>query len=205
MANTNGRKYGFTALFPIRGDADCGKLRSYLRDLHLQNGAPHPGGSPFADAANVHQARFVIVERLAFQGVPAQHDQLKSKYLLLLCDFDGANLDDLIDQLEGEALAAAKKIWSYCVSLAGLDAAADADAKAALRICFAQCQVKTNLFFVDQPDATVADILRALRSKRDFADFVVAHQGAEPADLMTAFYAMWRAMTAAPLPRPGSM
>jgi len=91
MSSSNGNIYGFTGLFPIKNDTDCSALRSTLRSLDN-----HPLGSPLSSLDIVHMARFVIVDRLSFQGEPAKYDRLLSAYLLFTCDFDGSDIDDLV-------------------------------------------------------------------------------------------------------------
>src|SRR4249920_3562377 len=96
MANQNGAKYGFTGLFPIvRGQS--ADLRSFLR--WLDDKKDYPRGSPLSDVSIVHMARFVIIDRLAYQGAPAKVDTLDSHYLLFVCDFDGGSVDALIQAM----------------------------------------------------------------------------------------------------------
>ena len=71
MANQNGKKYGFTGLFPIRKGADVAALREHLRKLDGK-----PNGSPLSEVRAIHMARFVVIDSLAYQGVPAKRDTL---------------------------------------------------------------------------------------------------------------------------------
>ena len=75
MANQNGAKYGFTGLFPIKTGGHSANLRTLLRSL--DDPRNYPRGSPLSDVSIVHMARFVIVDRLAYQGLPAKVDTLK--------------------------------------------------------------------------------------------------------------------------------
>ena len=76
MANQNGKKYGLTALFPIKAGEHAARLRTELRSWDA-----HPRGSPLSEVPVIHMARFVIIDRLAYQGVPAERDDLRSAYL----------------------------------------------------------------------------------------------------------------------------
>jgi hypothetical protein len=118
MANQNGSKYGFTALFPIKAGEHASRLRKHLRTLDS-----NLYGSPLSEASIIHMARFAIIDRLAYQGVPAKADTLSSAYLLFLCEFDGDNPEalvrQLIDRLPGEVTA----IWEHCRSFPGTESA----------------------------------------------------------------------------------
>jgi hypothetical protein len=166
MANRNGSLYGFTGLFPIkRGAAD--ELREFLR--HLDS---HPNGSPLFTVDCIHLARFVVVTDLPFERFPAKFDSLRSAYLLVMCDFDGESVRELVDALVANAQDIVVKIWGRCRSYPGADDAPALDAY------FRTCQLKTNLFLADQEMPSVQEILRALELQRRFTDFVQRYQGA---------------------------
>ena len=197
MSNLNGNIYGFTGLFPIDRDADCGVLRSHLRSLDS-----HPLGSPLSSLDLVHMARFVIIDRLAFQGEPAKHDRLSSAYLLFACDFDGSDIEDLVTAIATRIPDTFRTVWGSCVAVpaVGPGAAAITD----LVAYFRRCQLHTTLFLADQPDASVTEILRSLALTRMFAGLVQQHQGDDPALIQQKFQDMWRAFTASRPPSPGS-
>ncbi len=94
MANQNGKKYGFTGLFPIGKGDHAAALRAHLRKL---DGKPY--GSPLSEVRAIHMARFAVIDGLAYQGLPAKRDSLSSSYLLFLCDFDGESPDALVADL----------------------------------------------------------------------------------------------------------
>ncbi len=107
-------------------------------------------------------ARFVVIDNLAYQGVPAKGDTLaSSSYLLFLCDFDGDSPDALVAGLVGAIRHEVEEIWRHCVAFPGV---APLDPLAAY---FARCQINTNLFLADRPDDTVDDILKSLLYRRE--------------------------------------
>ena len=122
MANTNGDKYALTALFPIKGDDHYEKLRQCLRDLDKL-----PLGSPLANVSIVHMARFAIIDNLIYQGLPAKRDRLKSRYLLFVCDFDGAGLDPLVGAMSSQMGAGRRQNLGSLRGLPGPRQARSAD------------------------------------------------------------------------------
>jgi hypothetical protein len=197
MSNLNGNIYGFTGLFPLKGDANCSVLRSSLRSLDS-----HPLGSPLSSLDIVHVARFTIVDRLAFQGEPSKYDRLLSAYLLFACDFDGSDIDELVTAIATRIPDTFLAVWGSCVAVptVGRHPAANSD----LIDYFRRCQVQTTLFLADRPDATVMQILRSLALTRMFAEFVQQNQGEDPALVQQRFQDMWQASAAARPPSPGS-
>jgi hypothetical protein len=197
MSNVNGNIYAFTGLFPIKGDADCGVLRSHLRSLEN-----HPFGSPLSSLDIVHVARFTIIDRLAFQGEPAKHDRLSSAYLLFVCDFDGSDIEELVTAIVTKIPETFLTVWGNCVAvpMVGFNPAANTD----LIDYFRRCQLQTTLFLADQPDASVTQILRSLALTRMFAGFAQQHQGKDPTLVQQGFQDMWQAFNAARPPSPGN-
>ncbi len=196
MANQNGRKYGFTGLFPIRKGDHVAALRSHLRKL---DGKPY--GSPLSEVGAIHMARFAVIDGLPYQGSPAKHDSLSSSYLVFLCDFDGESPDSLVAGLIAAIPREVDEIWRHCVGFPGVR---PLDPLAAY---FGQCQIDTNLFLADRPDDTVDDITRALLYKRKFGDFMLWFQGEAPtpAVLRERLTAMRASIENHPAPHPGSL
>jgi hypothetical protein len=194
MSNNNGKKYGFTALFPIKGDAECASLRRYLRDMDS-----HPRGSPLSSVPIIHMTRLVIIDELPFQGQPATLDKLESCYLLIACDFDGDDPEQLVTALASAVPAMVTDIWSHCLGFPGVTSGA------ALIAYFKRCQLMNNLLLADQPDMSVGQILTALLCKRRFSEFLRQHQANDPARLQQEFQTMWQALIAQPAVEPGSI
>ncbi len=198
MANQKGRKYGFTGLFPIKGGDCAAQLRDHLRTL-----SGNRYGSPLSEVRAIHMARFVIIDRLAYQGLPARADSLASFYLLFICDFDGEDPDALVGGLLAAIPREVEVIWKHCLAFPGVAL------RDPLTAYFEKCQIETNLFLVDRPQDTVDDILKSLMYKRKFAGFVVwlQEQAAPPttADLRHRLAAMREAIDNEPAPHPGSL
>jgi hypothetical protein len=197
MANQNGAKYGFTGLFPIaRGQS--ANLRAFLRSLDDKK--LYARGSPLSDVSIVHMARFVIIDRLAYQGTPAKVDTLKSHYLLFVCDFDGRSIDALIHAMVQNIPHQVTAIWGHCFRFPGIQSC---DRLAAY---FEQCQLKTNLLLADQPEASVDEILMGLMCRRRLGDFIKQVQGKprNPVLLKRGFERMWRSLQN-DMPRPGEL
>ena len=187
MANQNGGKYGFTGLFPIK-DGQTAALRTYLRTL--DDTVEYPRGSPLSEVPIVHMARFVVIDRLTYQGTPAKADTLKSTYLLFACDFDGFSIDVLIREMVKNIPSQLKTIWRHCVGFPDIERRDD------LAAYFEQCQVTTNLLLADQPDAEVNDILLGLMYRRRLGEFIKHVQDVQPAPdaLKDDFERMWQGL-----------
>jgi hypothetical protein len=197
MANQNGAKYGFTGLFPIaRGQS--ANLRVLLRSLDDKES--YPRGSPLSDVSIVHMARFVIIDRLTYQGTPAKVDTLKSHYLLFVCDFDGRSIDALIHAMVQNIPHQVTAIWGHCVRFPGIGSC---DRLAAY---FEQCQLETNLLLADQPEASVDEILMGLMCRRRLGDFIkqIQRKPPNPVLLKRGFMQMWRSLQK-DMPRPGEL
>jgi hypothetical protein len=197
MTDQIGKKYGFTALFPIKPGEHVGELRIHLRSLDS-----HVNGSPLSNVHIIHMARFAIIDQMPYQGLPAKNDVLNSAYLLFLCEFDGSSSDSLAAELVRAIPEEVDEIWRHC---RGFPDPASADR---LADYFTRCQLGTNLCLTDRPDDSVDDILRALIYKREFSELVLWVQqqgkGLNPAQLKTRIEDL-RKIDAAPPPQSGSL
>ena len=200
MSSINGGKYGFTGLFPLRGDIDHVALRRILREMDR-----HPRGSPLSAVPIIHMARLVIIDDLPFQGDPAKLDRLKSAYLLFACDFDGDDPDQLVVALADGAQQTLVQVWSNCRGFPGLPPGQGRPGRGNLCDYFKRCQLQTNLLLADQPDATLPEIMMALTWRRHFSEFVERHQWIDAARLQQEFQTMWQTLAAMGAPEPGSM
>lgn len=197
MANQNGSKFGFTGLFPI-GRGQSADLRALLRSLDDKQRFPR--GSPLSDVPIVHMARFVIIDRLTYQGTPAKADALKSPYLLFVCDFDGRSVDALIHAMVQNIPDHVAAIWRHCIRFPGIQS------RDRLAAYFEQCQLTTNLLLADQPEASVREILMGLICRRCFGNFIkqVQSRPRNKALLKRGFMRMWRSLQKE-MPRPGEL
>jgi hypothetical protein len=193
MANANGKKFGLTALFPIKA-VGCGPLRVALRAMNSK-----PYGSPLSDVNIIHMARFAIINTLAFEGIPAKRDLLQSNYLLFMCDFDGTTLESLVTAMVSNIPDTMNEIWGHCIAYPGLTS------RDQLTAYFERCQLETNLFLADRPDDEVDAILRGLLYKREFAKFVAACQNSGHAVTQIDFITWWQSLRSLATPKPGSM
>ncbi|MCA1458905.1 hypothetical protein I6F35_38260 [Bradyrhizobium sp. BRP22] len=187
MANQNGKKYGFTGLFPIATNRSD-DLRAFLRTL--DDVGTYPRGSPFSHVPIIHMARLFIVDRLAYQGTPAKFDQLKSDYLVFMCEFDGESVDPLVQNLASNIPNEVATIWGRCLGFPGIQR------RDQLAEYFEQCQLETTLFLADQPEASVTEILMALLCRRRLGEFVkqVQSRPLPPDVLQREFRQMWESL-----------
>jgi hypothetical protein len=187
MANQNGAKYGFTGLFPVtRGQST--ELRALLRSL--DDTKVYPRGSPFSDVPIIHMARLFVIDRLAYQGTPAKIDRLQSDYMLFTCDFDGDSIDSLVRAMVSNIPGQLAAIWGYCVRFPGIQK------RDQLSEYFERCQLENNFYLVDQPAASVNDILKGLMCRRRFGEFIrqMQRKPRKPAVLQRGFRLMWRSL-----------
>jgi hypothetical protein len=197
MQNSSGQAYGLTVLSPIRNGPDNGPSHAdHVRSAvsRLGTGA----ASPLAEVPGTHMARLAVLDDVFYQSYPASADHLKSKYLFFSSNIDGP-LETWLEALRTRIPDDVDRIWRHCVGYPGTQEAA------AFRGYFERCQVNNAIFFADYPDATVADVLRALDTQRAFIDFVVRNQLAGPADLKEAFDEFMDELQSRPAPAPGSI
>jgi hypothetical protein len=202
LPNRCGLHYGYTALFPVEGEQGGGPLRVHLNGLDA-----HEHGSPFSGSTIIHLLRFIVIDRLPFEGYPAREDGLGAPYLVVMCDFDGEDVTDLARSLAKQAPEAVCDVFSHCQAfpfkapgeLAGEDAAEK------LAGYLRRGQVETALYLSDQPDARVGDILRGIQLQMAFATFVADSQTVPPGFLKHKFFEFWRLLSEAKQPLPGSL
>src|SRR3569833_1212502 len=184
LPNRCGVHYGYTALFPVGGKQGGGPLRVHLNGLD-----GHKYGSPFSSSAIIHLLRFIIIDRLPFEGYPAREESLGSPYLVVMCDFDGVDVTDLARSLVEEAPAAVYDVFSHCVAFPFAEESELAGQGAVQKLAdyLRRGQVETMLYLSDQPEARVGDVLRALQAQMMFAEIVVASQSIEQKNLKDKF------------------
>lgn len=199
MPNQNGSVYGLTILSPIIDDDRATpshdlQIRAYLAQLSTRE------DSPFAVAPGTHLARLVVMDDVIYVGMPSCEEHLKSKYLVFEsnCDGDlGSYLAGLADSIPSHLDA----IWSHCV---GYPKQGAADRQAFIAY-MKSCQLETTFYFAAVNDKSVPGTLRALQTQTAVADFIAAHQGADPAMLQRDFLDLAATLKSQPAPRPGSM
>lgn len=196
MPNKNGDAYGLTALFPVKGGVTRNiteeeQLRAYLAKL------PRDSSSPFARAPLTHFARFVVIDRLGFNGEPSLPDSLASPCLLWTACFNG-ELDPWLAAMWQGMQGELEAIFSHC---AGYQ---DYPGKGGFMRYVKRGQITTSFLFADYPYATVEEVLDGLKLKKHFVNFVVDNQGGDPAVLKANFFAWMQEMEQTPSPAAGS-
>jgi hypothetical protein len=199
MANINGSIYGLTILSPIIDDANAApshdlQIRAYLAQLSTRE------DSPFATAPGTHLARLVVMDDVIYVGMPSCEEHLKSKYLVFESNCDG-DLDSYLTGLAATIPTHLDAIWSHCV---GYPTQGASDRQAFIAYMKA-CQVETTFYFAAVNDQSVPATLRALQTQTAVADFIAAHQGADPATLQRDFLDFATQLNSLPTPPPGSM
>ncbi len=199
MANEFGRAYALCALSPIKnGYSESRSLAEQVRE-RLQ-AWPRDAGSPFAKVPETYLARLFVLDQVFFEGAPTEIDYLASSYLVLASYFHG-DRDTYLRGMWSAIRPDIEEAYGHCVAF---EAVADAASFAAY---IGKCQLKTSLFFMGSTDDPLAEQLKALYLKQEFARFAAEHQGAAPAELQQAFSAFIARVApedlAAPSWRPG--
>ncbi len=197
MSNLSGSVYGLTILSPIIDDPKATpshdlQIRKYLAELSTRE------DSPFAQAPGTHLARLVVMDDVIYVGAPVREEHLNSKYLVLEANIDG-DLDTYLHGLAAGAPHHVDAIWGHCVGYPG------AANRQALIGYMKACQLTTTFYFAAVNDKTVTETLRALQTQTAVAEFIAAHQDADPATLQREFIEFAALLKLQPAPRPGSM
>jgi hypothetical protein len=201
MPNESGRAYGLTTLCPLLGDGD--EDRSFAAEVRLRlRNLPLDEDSPLAQVPNIYLCRLFVLDQATYQGSPARLDRLKSKYLVFVCDFHGA-LEPFLKGMWTNASSTISAVWEFCV---GFNARVR-DADSFVRY-IEKCQVTTTFYFNGSTDEPLAEQLKALYLKQEFAKFAAANQGKSAVDLQRSFEEFARRVEpsnlAAPTWRPGA-
>ena len=173
-SNVFGKAYLLMVLTPIRpGEEDA--LRACLEGLRKR------GPSPLARLARTHVGRWLILPDLPHDPA-APHDHLDLPYLLFTAAFDG-DRDSYLDELVHELGDVAGEIWGRCVGCP------DPARGPALKRYLEHNQLDAGFFFGAYPQATVADVTRALDKRERLIAFTLRTQGMAAAELQQAFVA----------------
>lgn len=197
MANQSGQIYGLTVLSPILQGASLDI--DHAMDLRwFLAGQPRNHTSAFAQIANTHFARLVVMDDVVFVGSPAIEEHLKSRYLIFESSFYG----DLDTYLTGMAMTIPKfvdDVWKHCVGYPGVSD------PAAFAAYIKKCQVETTFFFADVNNQTPDETLTALQAQSDVAHFVAKNQGKPAAEIQKLFGVMLGQLAKAPTPPRGGI
>lgn len=181
MPNKSGNAYGLTTLCPIRNGVDKKENLSFATIIRDRlEGFSRNEGSPMAKVPNTYLCRFYVLNDVFFEGGPADHEQLRSKYLVFTSNFHG-DLEPYLKGMWHEATDAVQQIWEHCVAF---DKVHDANGFVQY---IKKCQIETTFFFNGSTDDSLADQLKALYLRQELTQFVYDHQGEEPEKLQEAF------------------
>ncbi len=182
MPNRNGAAYGLTVLCPLADDVESDQsysaiVRGLLRKLPLAE------QSPFAKVPDTYLCRMFVLDDVFYQGLPAQAEHLKSKYLVLVVELHG-DPEVWMRAVWTHAQDCVRAIWKYCRAFRHVDSADD-------WVRYIQrCQVDTTFYFNGSTDKPLAEQLKALYLKQELALFARENQGKDAATLQRAFHEM---------------
>jgi hypothetical protein len=211
MGNHSGNAYALTALCPIReghiGDLEVSYANQVRALLDAFNDADN---SPMAKVPNTYLCRFFVLDDVYTQSLPGasildtimdllpvapepirlralpKEDHLKSRYLVFSSNFYCGPQGDVDTYLRGMWDAIGSQldpIWNYCWGYQGGSAEA-------FITYIKRCQLTASLFFVGANDQPLAEQLKALYVKQEFARFAVDSQGLPTAQLREQYRAM---------------
>ena len=173
MANTSGQAYALTIMTPVRPGMEPA-LASLLAAL------PTGERSPLARMGTTHFARWLVLHDLVYGGPPQVRDSLQSAYLIFVSTFDG-DLDSYLEAMISRMGAELDAIWSHCAGFPGIDD------PAAVKRYLKHNQLDTTFFYAPYGQARVPDVLDSLALRRRIADFAIAGQSLNAAELHKAW------------------
>ncbi len=118
----------------------------------------------------LHFSRWVIVPDLVYGAEPQRRDRLERPQLVFTSTFDGPVDQHLSALLDGLG-ATADEVWGHCAGWPGRAEAKD---------WLLAHRVRTGLFVAAYPEASVADVRRALDARERLLALAEAVQGADP-------------------------
>ena len=181
MANKNGNAYALTTFCPIRHDGgESESFATSIRNLLNHTDPDHHG--PMAQVPNTYFCRFFVMDDVVYQGKPAIYENLKSNYLVFTVTFYG-ELDTYLHGMWQHAGPFVRDLWRFCV---GFDQVHD---EASFAHFIQRCQVDTTFYFNGSTQDPLAEQLKSLYVKQEFAEFAAEHQGLPAAELQHAFNA----------------
>jgi hypothetical protein len=189
MGNVAGQAYALSVLTPVHPDR-IEALRATLAGL------PEGDGSPLARLGRTHFARWVILDELRYDPLPApppRRDPFSVPYLLFTSNLDGP-LEPYLDLVCERIPEDADRIWGHCVGYPGT-----AD-RAAFAAYLRHNQFDTGFFVCAYPERTVGEVRSALDARERLATFAVAAQAMDPRALQAAFLAQFGTRERAAVP-----
>ncbi|HEY7693266.1 MAG TPA: hypothetical protein VH816_13075 [Gaiellaceae bacterium] len=160
----------FAAILPGREE----EARTVIESL------PRGAESPLARVEQLHFSRLQIIDELVYQGAPQKPDRLNNAYLVFTASFDGA-LRPFLAAIAERLPAEADSWWGCCVGYPGTS-----DLKAFTRY-IEHNRIRTNLFGVAAPNATLADVRESLELRERVVEFAIEAQGLDARELQERF------------------
>jgi hypothetical protein len=197
MPNQFGQAYALTVVSPILGGHTHGAAHAMSIRAAL-NTAGTGADSPLARIPTLHFGRFVVLDDVRNQGVPAKTDHLRSKYLVFVADFDG-ELAPFLDTLLLHAKDFVASLYQHCVAFPGTSD------PPTFRRYIKDCQIESTLAFGAYPNTALAGVLAALDTQRRFVQFLRGAQGAPAAELQSRFQTFAKDLAAARPVAPGTI
>jgi hypothetical protein len=173
MGNQAGTVYAFTTITPIQPDR-VQPLQAYLAALSAGPDAV------FSRSARTHMARWVIIDRLDYEGQRERHVTLRSPRLLFSAVVDAPLapfLDELVDRMAPEAGV----VWGHCVGCPGTDD------REAFKAYLLRHQLPIGCLYVGHRDVALRDALESLELKDRLVRFAIETQGADDDALWRAY------------------
>ncbi len=210
MGNVSGNAYALTILSPIKEGftsdeiAYADLVRDRLQGWNSEENSPmskvpetylcryfvlddvYTESLPGAGALDTKSDFFPWVPNVTRLGALPKEDHLKSRYIVFSCNFHGGPNADLEGYLRGMWNAISdriKEIWGYCYGFEQVDSAEK------FIVYMKKCQLEATLFFVGSTDDSLAEQLKSLYLKQEFAKFAIDNQGLDASAVKINFQA----------------
>jgi hypothetical protein len=178
--NLQRQVYALTVLTPVVPGHEA-ELRTHLRSLR------EIADDPLAASRTTHVGRWLVIDRLNYEGPPRRAPELARQYLLFSSIFDFSRERSVEAYLQGLCVDLREHvdaIWGHCE---GCPDARVTDRAAAVARWLREHQVNTGFLFAPYGGATVGQVRRSLGLRQDLQDFVADHAGDGPRELQAAF------------------
>lgn len=177
--NSVGNLYGLSTLCPIkRGSSDDRSFAALTREVLVS--LPLNDESPLASVPNTYLARFHILEDVFFEGAPGPREHLQSQYLVFTSNFHGG-LEQYLDGMWSHMEDSIRAIWAHCVGFGQVTGSSS------FVEYIKKCQLTNSLLFNGSNDLPLAEQLKSLYLKQEFAAFVATNHGKSATELRQAF------------------
>ncbi len=184
---------GYSGFFPILADDESHAHRDALRAALMA--LPSGEGSLFSRTRLVHGARMFVLADAVYNGRPSREEHFAHAYLAVSITFDGP-LATMCAAVAANGAAEFLALFSHCH---GCPATADA---ATVLGYFEACRIDPSFLYVDT-DASLEDVLAAIRRHALIADLVLQGQGKPAAERKALVRNLAAEIAALPKTEPG--